>query len=39
MQMGGKAGVDKSEVYALVTGLANGMWMHAQPRVGKKDDR
>ena len=38
-QMGGKAGVDKAEVYALVTGLSDGMWMHARPRVPQTEHK
>ena len=33
LQMGGPAGVRASEQYTLVTGLTNGMLMHALPRV------
>ena len=32
-QMGGPEGVRKAEQYTLVTGLANGMLMHAVPRI------
>jgi hypothetical protein len=31
--MGGAEGVRKAEQYTLVTGLANGMLMHAVPRI------
>ena len=32
-QMGGDEGVRRAEQYMLVTGLANGMLMHAVPRT------
>ena len=32
-QMHGPAGVRAAEHYTLVTGIANGMWMTAKPRV------
>ncbi len=32
IQMGGPEGVRKRERYTLVTGIIDGMWMHAEPR-------
>lgn len=33
-QMGGAAGVMEREQYTLVTGIKDGLWMHAVPRCG-----
>ena len=32
-KMGGAKGVDDKEMYALITNIDGGMWMHAVPRV------
>ena len=32
-KMGGRKGVDEKEMYALITNIEGGMWMHAIPRL------
>ena len=36
VQMGGPEGVRARERYTLVTGIVDGMWMHAIPRPGSQ---
>ena len=36
VQMGGPEGVRARERYTLVTGIVDGMWMHAVPRPGSQ---